>query len=434
MELTLPTATDHERIVLGAILMNESHMHDARPVLEVDDFAFESHRRMWRRACELYDAGTPVDRITLWDILHRHGEGESVGGMGYIVSLDDGTPETPHIDTYIGVLKEKATLRKIIFAARDIATRCMTGTEKASDLLTAIGAIGSGLSLKGASPGLQSAGEVMDEIGITSLLAPRKDQGLMFPWSWMNRLTCGMLPAELWILAGHTSTGKTSAMLQHAVGVARKGIGVAVFSLEVGKRALLQKACYQLARVDSEKIKQGLALEPRERTALRDAAAELAELPLYMDTTATTTSAIHAAVRRRVAKNKLGHVIVDYLQLLGDSGRFGTRAQAVGANAWALKILGTDFQIPVLLLSQFSRQKKNANGEKVPPELGDLKESGDIENHANGVWFIHRPSDEDADQISVQFMLPKQRDGRRNVYTDLWFMPKYQRFEEKYDG
>jgi replicative DNA helicase len=240
-----------------------------------------------------------------------------------------------------------------------------------------------------------------------------------------------MLPAELWVLAGHTSTGKTSAMLQHAVSAARRGSGVAIFSLEVGNRSLFQKAVYQLSRVDSEEAKRG-RLDAAEKDAVNRAAAELYELPLYFDTQSTTTMAIHAAIRRRKLKSPVDHVIVDYLQLLGNSGKHENRAQAVGANAWALKMMATEFQVPVLLLSQFSRQS-NKPGQTREPELSDLKESGDIENHANGVWFLHRASNEDANQIPVKFMLPKQRDGRRNMYQDFYFFPQYQRFEQVSD-
>jgi replicative DNA helicase len=204
---------------------------------------------------------------------------------------------------------------------------------------------------------------------------------------------------------------------------------VAIFSLEVGKLSLFQKAAYQLAQVDSEKAKQGIALGYEEMQALRRATNELHEMLLYFDTTSTTVTAIHSAVRRRRVKGRVDHVIVDYLQLLGNSGRHDNRAQAVGANAWALKMLATDFQIPVLLLSQFSRPGKE--GKPRRPELSDLKESGDIENHANGVWFLHRDAQEDSDQVSVDFMLPKQRDGRRNIASPMWFFPRFQRFEEQ---
>jgi replicative DNA helicase len=165
------------------------------------------------------------------------------------------------------------------------------------------------------------------------------------------------------------------------------------------------------------------------RLSVNLAAAELYNLPLYFDTQSSTTMAIHAAVRRRRLKSPIDHVIVEYLQLLGNSGKFDSRAQAVGANAWAMKMLATDFQVPVLLLSQLSRQS-NKPGQAREPELTDCKESGDIECHANGVWFLHRASNEDANQIAVKFMLPKQRDGRRNIYQNFIFFPQYQRFEQ----
>ena len=140
---------------------------------------------------------------------------------------------------------------------------------------------------------------------------------------------------------------------------------------------MFQKAVCQVARFDSERLNSGEKLEPDERDALRYAANELVDLPLYFDTTATTTTAIHAAVRQRQNKSKIGHVIVDYLQLLGNSGRHDNRAQAVGANAWALKMLATDFQIPVLLLSQVTRES-NKPGKQRRPELSDLRNPGTL--------------------------------------------------------
>lgn len=424
----LPVNIDAERFVLGAVMLDEAMMHAARPVLESADFSLEKHRRIWRAACDLYDSGTSVEGVTVATELERRGERESCDGISYLVSLTDGLPQLANIDTYVKLVQDKALLRRVIFAAERIKKRAMSGTESAQDVITGFGETALTLIPKTATGGLQSAGELVDEIGLAGLLRPRREHGLMFPWGWMNHWTSGMLPAELWILAGHTSTGKTSAMLQHAVTTARRGQGVAIFSLEVGKQALFQKACFQLARVDSEKGKRG-QMTPEERDAVNRAAHELYDLPLYFDTQSATTMAIHAAVRRRKLKSPVDHVIVDYLQLLGNTGRHDNRAQAVGANAWALKMLATDFGVPVLLLSQFSRAS-NKPGQQREPELTDLKESGDVENHANGVWFLHRASNEDADRIPVKFMLPKQRDGRRNIYKDFLFLPQYQRFEE----
>jgi replicative DNA helicase len=428
LDLILPTAVDDERFVLGSALTQDSVMHDMRPVLEIEDFAIEKHRVVWQTACRVYDSGEGVDYIQAFHGM-SDAERASVGGVSGICTLIDGIPQNHHLGDYVKRLKEKSALRRLMLGLHSIIQRASLG-DSSSDLAEQLSTVATGVVPKVRTCGLQSAAELVDEVGISKLLTPRRDRGLLLPWSWMNWRTNGLLPAELWVLAGHTSTGKTSAMLQHAVHAARKGTGTAIFSLEVGKGDLFQKAVCQIARVDSEIVNSGDPLDPDQRDALRYAANELIDLPIYFDTTAATTTAIHAAVRKRASKDKIGHVIVDYLQLLGNSGRSDNRAQAVGANAWAIKMLATDFQIPVLLLSQLTRES-NKPGKQRRPELSDLKESGDIENHANGVWFIHRESQEDADAVPVDFILAKQRSGRRNVYTSLYFLSKYQRFEEK---
>lgn len=427
-DLRLPTAVDDERFVLGSALQQDAVMHDMRAVLEQDDFSLEANRIIWLTACSVYDKGAAVDKIQIYHAMNET-QRRTTGGISALSSLEDGIPLNAHLGEYVKRLKEKAALRRLMHGLNAVMQRASLG-ESSQKLVEQVGAIAAGCALKSTAHGLQSAEELVDEIGISKLLAPRRERGLLMPWTWMNHRTNGLLPAELWILAGHTSTGKTSAMLQHAIHAARKGTGTAIFSLEVGKGDLFQKAVCQVARFDSERLNSGEPLEADERDALRYAANELVDLPLYFDTTATTTTAIHAAVRQRMNKSKIGHVIVDYLQLLGNSGRTESRAQAVGANAWAMKMLATDFQIPVLLLSQLTRES-NKPGKQRRPELSDLKESGDIENHANGVWFIHRESQEDADLVPVDFILAKQRSGRRNVYNSLYFMAKYQRFEEK---
>ena len=424
----LPQSLEYERLILGACLLYPECLHAARPVLELEDFSIETHRRIWKQICGLYDAGVGVDYLTAYQALKMQGQHESVGGLTYLVSLTDGVPQLPNLDSYVNGVQEKTILRNLIAASQSIIDRCISGTDRAQDIVESLGQVAMRLVPQVKNVGLQSAGEIIDEVGISRILRPRRESGLPFPWPWMNYRTGGMLPAELWVLAGHTSTGKTSAMLQHAVTLARQGKGVAIFSLEVGKESLLQKAIYQLSRVDSELGKRG-KLDAEQRKIVTDAANEIHHMPIFLDTQSTTPMAIHAAVRRMRLKHHIDHVIVDYLQLLGSTVKADNRAREVGSNAWAMKMLATDFQVPVLLLSQFSRQS-NKPGSKREPDLTDLKESGDIENHANGVWFIHRPSDDDSNQIPVRFMLAKQRDGRRNVWQDFYFFPQFQRFEE----
>lgn len=423
----LPADLFAEQLILGAVVLDGEAMHNLRGLVEVEDFTHPMRRSVWRTMVDLYDRGTPLEIGTIFAALERNNE--HAGAISFMQSQTEGVPLLPNLDYHIGKLRNAATLRRMMGEFDLAIQRCASGIETAQQIMESVSQQLLTVSPQIQNSGLQSVGEIMDEVGLQNLLRPRRERGLPFPWPWMNHSTSGMLPSELWVLAGNTSAGKTSAMLQLCVALARAGKGTGIFSLEVARESLSQKAIYQLARVDSERAKRG-QLGPEERAQVHRAAEELHELPLYIDTQCTTVPAIHAAIRRRRLKSPVDVVAVDYLQLLGNTGRVDNRAQAVGANAWALKMLATEFQVPVLMLSQFSRQSTKAGTVQPRPELSWLKESGDIENHANGVWFIHRESMEDSDLVSVEFMLPKQRDGRRNIGHQYQFYPQYQRFEE----
>ncbi len=424
----LPDNIPYERSILGACISWPELMGSTRFVIDSSEFSLRAHQETWSRMCQMYDSGIPVDVATLYTELNKHNEAAGHSLPSQLFELTEGVPELPNLDTYVAGVKEKATLRRIIHSAKSTVDRCVLGIEKSQDILDSMGSASVDIAPRAKGTGAETAGEIIERVGLSALLQPRKKTGLRFPWGWMTNNTGGMGPAELWVLAGHTSTGKTTAAMQHAIQAARRGKSVMVFSLEVGKESLLTKSIYHMAGVNCERAKAG-KLGPKESEMVRDAAAEIAEMPLIMDTQSTTVAAIHSSVRRQRQKQKIDHVIVDYLQLLGNTGRQDSRAQAVGANAWALKMLAVEFGIPVLLLSQFSRQS-NKPGQERPPDLTDLKESGDIENHANGVWFIHRKTKENVDMVPVTFMLPKQREGRRDIEAEFVFNVKMQRFQQ----
>jgi replicative DNA helicase len=425
--LALPASVDVERLVLGAVLVDSEPLHDVRLVLTADDFSLEKHRRIWRGITELYNNGSTVDRVTLATALRDAGELESVDGLSYLVSLDDGLPRIPNLSDYVRTLKDDAARRRII-AFGDNLMRRAANRENPLTILDSIGSLALELAPADSGKGLVSARQLVDRVGISEILSPRIARGVPFPWMWLNNATCGMLGGELWILAAHTSAGKTSAALQTAVHVARQqSKAVAVFSLEMGDVPVFQRAVWQLSRVDSEQAKRG-RLTQEERKRAGEAVNTLYELPLYFGDSMFSVMEIHGRLRQLRTRGALGLIVVDYLQLLRDGGRHNTRAEAVGANARALKLMAGEFECPLLLLSQFSRDSAKTARR---PELHDLKESGDIENHANGVWFIHRPDLQDAEQVSVEFILPKQRDGRRNILHEFYFFPRNQRFDAK---
>ena len=428
----MPTNVDAERFVLGSILLDEAVLHVVRPLLSPEEFSLEKHRRIWRRACELYDGGGHVDRITIANALMNFHELESCDGLSYLVELDDGLPQIPNVDSYVQIVKDKAVLRKIIVATQHLQNRCMEAEESPQQILDSIGPSLLDLVPQEAGHGLISAKDLAESVGITELLSPRKESGIPFKWRWMTEASCGMGPEELWVLAGGTSAGKTAAAIEQAVYVARRGFSVPIFSMEVGNKAVFRRAVIHMAHVDKERVDRGIC-NREEREQLRNAANELIGLPVYFDDSgAQTCACIHAALRRLKLKSQIGMIIVDYLQLLGSSARYGSRAEEVGANARALKLAAKDFQCPVLLLSQFNRDPGKENRR---PSLFDLKESGDIENHANGVWFIYRPANAEVsnrdtvdERVAVEFMLPKQRDGARDIAQPFYFFPRYQFF------
>lgn len=425
----VPGDPELERFILGSILAAPELFHQVRPVLSAEDFLLERHRRIWKAASVSYDQGNAIDRITVYVAMKNANEAQD-DELSYLVGLDDGLPQVENMSRHVQMLKEKTHLRRALAASRDISQKCLSGSESAQTVLDAFAKYAHELVPAPADSGLRTAKNIIDQHGISKLLSPRNERGLQLPWPWMNRWTGGMLPGELWVLGGYTGMGKTSAMLQAALHIARHGTSVAMFSLEMSKEALFSKAAHQLARVPA--ALGGYKHTPEERHQLVQAANELTDMPIAIDDTSRTLVEIHAAVRRYRMGASIGLIIVDYLQLLSAIGRHGSKAEEVGANAWACKMLANEFKLPVLLLSGCSRPEKGKESRR--PDVYDLKQSGDIENHANVVWLVHGESPKlSTPQGTAEFLLAKQREGPRNISCKFAFMPKYQRFEELAD-
>ena len=293
----LPCNVPVERVVLGSILSDESLFHEARPALSGDAFSIEKHRRIWRRAAALYDAGHRADCVTVGTALRDSGELESVGGLTYLIGLDEGLPRLPDISQYVAILKNEELRRHIIVAADSLIKRAASG-EDPQAILNSLATLSMDMAPADAGKGLVSARELVDRVGISEILSPRIARGVPFPWAWLNNATCGMLPGELWVAAAHTSAGKTSAAIQTAVHVARQqSKTVAFFSLEMGDVPVFQRAVSQISRVDSEQAKRGrLTREDRKRAG--DAVNTLYELPLYFDDGRYSVMEIHGRLRR----------------------------------------------------------------------------------------------------------------------------------------
>lgn len=439
LEKGLPANLDAERFVLGSIMMNDIMFLQVAGTIDTGDFMLEKHRRIFARMKDLYDRREKIDRITVCDELMKHGQLESVDGLAYLVSLDDGLPEIANLDSYVRIVKDKSTLRKMIFNAQEIINKCLIAELEPDEIL---GAAEESLLKLGESRSkdqLQSPATIVASFpgGIGAFLDPsQRISGLSTGFKKFDEMTGGLHGGELFILAARPSMGKTALALNIAQHVAthpsiRKP--VAVFSLEMSSSSLLNRLLCSAARVDQHKFRAGY-LNADERRNLQHALHDLTEAPLFLDDTpGVNMMDVHSKLRRMKSEHGLSLVVIDYLQLMSSRGRSENRNQEVSAISRGLKLMAKDLDVPFLVLSQLSRASETRPGDH-KPQLSDLRDSGSIEQDADLVTFIYREEvyKRDREDIKGQadLIVAKQRNGPiGNV--PLRFLGQYTRFENR---
>jgi replicative DNA helicase len=433
----LPSNLDVERLVLGAVLLDDRVFVSVAAVLTPQDFSLEKHRRIFRRMLELHGSGERIDRVTVANELLRYRELESCDGLSYLVSLDDGLPHILNLDAYTRIVKDKAVLRQMAFASQYLMNRCLMGQEEPDEILARAEETLHRLGESRIQIGLTSARQIVDEYagGINTFLDPsQRVQGLRTGFSGFDDKTSGLHAGDLMILAARQSMGKTALALNMAHYVAtRVKLTVAIFSLEMSRESLLTRLLCATARVDSQKFRAGY-LNAEERQRLQAAAASLVEAPLHIDDTAGLhLTEMHAKLRRLKSEQGLGLVIVDYLQLMAGQGRYENRNQEIGSLSRDLKLLANELHVPILVLSQLNRAPETRPGDH-RPQLSDLRESGSIEQDADLVAFlfreeIYRPNDESLRGIA-ELILAKQRNGPVGKIK-LVFLREFTKFEDR---
>jgi replicative DNA helicase len=438
-ERGLPANVDAERFVLGSILLNQDTYFQVAGAIEPEDFSLEKHRRIFARMKDLYDRGEKIDRVTLANELMKQGQIESVDGFSYLVSLDEGLPALSNLDSYVRIVKDKATLRKLIFSAQKVIDRCLIGEEEPDEILA--GAEESLLKLGEARSGerLESPATVIGKFpgGVNAFLDPsQRVSGLSTGFAKFDEMTGGLHGGELLILAARPSMGKTALALniaQHVATHPQMRKPVAVFSLEMSSASLLTRLLCSAARVDQHKFRAGY-LNADERRKLQVVLADLTDSPLFLDDTAgVNLMDIHSKLRRMQAEHGLSLVVIDYLQLMSSRGRSENRNQEVSAISRGLKLMAKDLDVPFLVLSQLSRAAETRIGDH-KPQLSDLRDSGSIEQDADLVAFIFREEVYKRDREDLRgladLIVAKQRNGPiGNV--PLRFLGQFTRFENR---
>lgn len=443
LERVPPQNLEAEQATLGSMLVEREAIARVVDVIDARDFYSPQHRMLYQSMVDLFNASKPVDLVTLQDLLKDRGQLEQVGGTQYLLTLQDAAPTAAAISHYAFIVRSKATLRGLIEAADAIKETAQNvadqDVENVVDVCEQkIFAVGERTIMPAFTPIGDLLGDTYDRIDEMQQ-SHHPGTGIRTGYDDFDSYTSGLQPAELVILAARPSMGKTALALNiatHAAKMEQKR--VAVFSLEMSKEALALRLLCSAARVNQQNVRQGY-LERGDMDRIAIAASELYKVPIYLDDSPTMdVLQIRGKARRLRAEHGLDLIIVDYLQLVSGYGRFENRNQEISQVARSLKALARELKVPVIALSQLSRAVET-RGHPRRPLLSDLRESGSIEQDADVVAFIYRPSyygpEElraadylDTDQHIAEVIIAKQRNGPTGTVRLAW-LEEYVAFE-----
>jgi replicative DNA helicase len=431
-EKGLPQNAEAERAVLGSILLDPSSLSIVVPILSKEDFFSDKHQRIYRGMLELFDRSAQIDLLTLKEELAA-GEHESVDAA-YLSWLLDGVPDIGNVEHYARIVKEKATLRRLIRAGQRIVRDGLTQEKTAEELLgEATGEI-----FEIADDSVREAFTPIGKIvkhNLEVIEDARARQGMLSGlatgFTELDRMTSGLQTSDLIILAARPSVGKTSFALNIAQHVAlREGKSVGFFSLEMSMEQLGFRVLCSEADVDAKKVRDGYASkEAIGRLVL--AQTTIAGANFFIDDSAGMTVPMMRAKSQRLKRDKgLDLVVVDYLQLMAGHGRFDNRTQEVSQISRGLKILAKELKLPIVALSQLSRQPEQRKGDLRKPQLADLRDSGSLEQDADVVIMLYREElyDRNTERKGIaDVIIAKQRNGPVGDFEAV-FLPDHMTF------
>ena len=438
LEKPLPNNLDAERSVLGAILLDNHALNPAIEHLRPEDFFLDQHRRVFTQMIALGEGQQAIDLVTLTEELNRKGELEASGGAPYLASLADGMPKVTNIEHYARIVKEKAILRNLIHATHNIQQRAFEGEDGADAILDNAESSIFALAEDRARAGLISVKDIVRDNfeRLERIFREGKSiTGIPTGYVELDKLTSGLQPSELLILAARPSQGKTALALNLMENIAiRGGHPVAMFSLEMSKESLLQRLVASVAQIDAHKFRTG-HLSKEDWRRMTESLGTISSAPLWIDDAGSISVLEIGAKARRLKRDKgLSMLVVDYLQLITARGRFGNRQEEVSSISRGLKGMAKELQIPVLVLSQLTRAPER---DERGPQLSDLRESGAIEQDADLVMMIFRSEmyaaeveeeDDKPDEEHVaEILIAKHRNGPTGI-EKLTFLPEYAKF------
>lgn len=434
---SLPSNIEAERAILGAILLNDESLQQVIEILADIDFYVPAHQILFKAMITLHEKTQRIDLITLQDTLEQNGHLEQVGGVVYLLGLQEDIPAMGLIVQHAKIVRSKAILRELISSSMNIISICYDQAEEeinsiideAEKKIFQISNSRSKQNFVQLNIWLKRTFQHLSSIKNSS----KGLTGIATPFTMLDQMTSGFQPSDLIILAARPSMGKTALSLNLASHAIKDKRSVGYFSLEMSAEQLTLRLLASESGINNQSIRNA-TISSEEWIELTHVAAELADMKLFIDDTpGISIMELRAKARKLKAQQGVDMIVVDYLQLLHSSKRHENRHQEVSEISRSLKALAKELKVPVIALSQLSRAVDSRMDKR--PMLSDLRESGAIEQDADVIMFLYREyvyNQEVENPGLSELIIGKQRNGPTGI-VPLQFIRELTKFEN-YSG
>lgn len=433
-----PYSLEAEQSLLGSIIIDPPSLNEVVSTIQPPYFFLQLHRTIYSCLMGMFETARPIDAVTLLDELKKTPDYDETTGKQYILQLAESVPTSRHIKTYANIVRDKYYLRSLIEASNitiDEASDASTEAEMVIDAAEQrIMNIRGGRSNE-LKPIREVISQTMEYLGKLSGEDKSEFMGIPTGFSTLDNVLTGLHKSDMIIVAARPGIGKSSFAMNVAQNVAKQGKPVVVFSLEMSADQLISRMLSTEALIDNKKLRSG-EFKPDDWTRLVAAVSSLYNVPMYIDDSADISVSKMKAKLRRV--KDLGLVIIDYLQLMNGSKRTDSRVNEVAEITRGLKIMAKELNVPLIVLSQMSRDVEKRKGENSTPVLSDLRESGSIEQDADIVIFLHPENntltaEERPESIDMKILVEKNRHGERAALK-FKYTGKYTKFTPMTDA
>lgn len=433
---TPPNSLEAEQSLLGGLMLDQSAWDKVADIVVADDFYRKDHRLIFSAINELAENASPCDVVTVSEHLANSGDLDAAGGLEYLAMLANETPGAANIRAYATILRERSVLRSLISAGNEISgSAYATEGRSATELVDQAERLVFEIAEKGARGrvGFKSLKQILpDAVDRIDMLHRSGGEitGIPSGFSEFDKLTSGLQPGDLVVVAGRPSMGKTTFAINIAENAAIGAkIPTAVFSLEMPSQQLVVRLMSSLGRVDMSHLRSG-RFPDEDWSRINTAVQLMSEAPIYIDDSASLTpTEIRARARRLKREADLGLIVIDYLQLMQIHGTSENRATEISEISRSLKALARELEVPVIALSQLNRSVEQRTDKR--PVMSDLRESGAIEQDADVIIFIYREEvyKQDTPRKGIaDISVAKQRNGPIGDFP-LTFVGRFTRFE-----